>query len=346
MQRPRFWLNTSGAICLFAGVAWIATNDLRAAAPADPHADIPIWSVGESGGLAANRKLTLRIAEQAGHVLQLGFVHSGYTEEEPAGRTALLTISIVPAMTGLDSADRDALQSSGVVVSDSLTFIDNGSPELDVECEAQAACGDDIRAAWHLPMALPSTGATTPFQYRWRNADGPTLFQLLTDAAGLRLVVRARGTLQARMHIQTRFAPVAFDRWWRTIAGASTTLSWRGDAPWLILSSVSSQVVDVFADGWMPARPLTLSDDLSDFVRTLAPRIDAVSTRARHGRRTVTHEALRNLDWSSRRDVTLSTPWELESEVSPGAVLLSHAELVKDLSGGGKGLGALRGTHR
>src|SRR3954466_5417800 len=78
----------------------------------DPTGRAVSWRTADSS-LGTEQPERLGVTADAQGRLQLGFKHSGYTGEDPDGRSALLTITVKVDATPLSAAERQAIEASG-----------------------------------------------------------------------------------------------------------------------------------------------------------------------------------------------------------------------------------------
>jgi hypothetical protein len=295
----------------------------------------------EGSNYALEQPFSLRVrTDSLSGKYALTFVHSGYTELDPDGRAALLTIDVDTYNRPLISNEKIQLETQGFKFSDEVKLIAPSNWYLNIELPADPTEEKRMQKAANLPRKIGTNPGTNPLQIKWVNIDGKILYEWLTDKAiGLRVTLIADTKGVAQIFRKTNISIDKLKVWWDRIAGSANTITWGGDTKALVESIISSGCL-VYDNN--PKQSVSLVDALQE-LSILSVRIDAVAPLSTDGNRSISYKDLFALDWSVTITQNIDTPVRLHAEIYPGSILQKNPELVRDLSGTGKGLEALLG---
>jgi hypothetical protein len=283
---------------------------------------------------AAGRSLTSIVQHQGGS-LELGFVHSGYTADDPDGRTATLTVTVSAPLTSLSLSDVAALAQKGIVVTDAVR-LQLQSRELDLEVRDDPVEEKRLRVAAGLPKPLTSPSSSVPIQLRWTNRDGKSLYRLMTADGGLRFVVRDRFLIRASNQVTVSLRPAVVSQMLDD-AGSPPQFGWSGGRTALAMAIADRGGFEFVGPLGGAATPYPAYELFEGFLNSLGAFLCADD-----GICSIEGATLRSVRWSTvLPGGELQLPGSGVSAVSPGSVLDTHPEYVKDLSGTGVGLKAL-----
>jgi hypothetical protein len=249
----------------------------------------------------------------------IGFSHLGYSEPDPDGQAATLTLAVKPATRLGGPGDS------------SIRVVEFVPRSLDVSLQANPAEEDRLRALLKLPRPVTTADSVAPFQIRWKAVPGTDLHGWLVGSQGLRWKLSGIVRTRLAMLRTERIEPSCVDAWWskavRVQGGLTQDLFWLATADLALAGCFQVQVA---------SRASTVLT--AEYERNFIRRLHAGGAQV-------------SLEQVKQAGAPLQTTTESEVEIpfavtfSPGDFLLSRPEYVKDLSGDSVGLDALLGKN-
>jgi hypothetical protein len=293
------------------------------------------WDTDRSR-IAIEQPLALRFHSDS-QGLSVTLVHSGYTQEDPDGKFAILSVSSESFNNPLVQSEKTALAQQGFVFQTGISLDSANHLSVDVELPDNAIEESRIRGAVGLPVPV-SAGATFPLQVRWTGVDGATLYNWLTDPQkGLSIVLRASTSARTDQRRKLTLVAAKLAQWWGSFGDGNTQIRWIGDAGPALRSIVDFGCVEEASHSGIA---LSAADIVRDWPAMLAALNGALTQSG--GYSVLSRERLLNSTWTFDSSFQLVVPAQVKLTLSPGQILLNHPELVSDLSGSGQGLGALK----
>lgn len=297
-----------------------------------------LWDLGGKK-YAIEQQFSLRIRIAATNKLALGFFHNGYTSEDPAGKAALMIVTLEMFKSPLSIEERAQIQHQGALFDEAFQLYQSSTWDINVELPADTNEENRIRMAANLPLKI-TPGANLPLQIRWDGVEGKTLFQWLTDPdSGLRIVLTSEASVEGNIKRKIAASQDKLNTWWKRIAGDASSIAWRGDAKPLVANVISNECMLYMNE---PTRTLELIDSFHE-AQILAERLVGISDAAVPGWKQLKRKALLEMDWSVESQFQLNTFVKIRMEIQPGLFLLENPDLVEDQSGLGIGLKAIIG---
>lgn len=293
------------------------------------------WRTADAS-LGAEQPERLGVAADGQGRLQLGFKHSGYTGEDPDGRSALLTITVGVDAAPLSATERQAMEARGIRFDGSVAF-SGAAPVLDVSCERCKDVAKQIRQSAGLPRSIQAPGGS-PIQARFDDVPGQTLYDLLTAPDGLKFELSVPGKVNRRVELKTSLNPSAFAAWWERYS-KDGVLEWSDDVDPLIASLIDEGALTACLSSGQPCGAPSAA--YVEHARGLAPAALPPGEAA-----TLQREDLLKVDWGWTETVNYGANTRVKLSISPGLLLKAHPELVKDLTNDMAGLDALKGAHQ
>jgi hypothetical protein len=301
-----------------------------------------VWTAGDRR-YVLEQPIVLQVAPAPGKpqtILQLGFIHSGYSAEDPDGRNAVLNVTVEMVKKPLTEKERQNAWMENLIINDTVRVLAPSEWWLDVVLPASMEEEARLRKALQLPRRLQAD-SSLPLSCRWQGVAGKVLAGWLTDPVkGLAFVLRpddkSTDALTVRWDVGRRFqlAKEGLQEWWKKRAGEADTFRWVG--------GINLLAHDLLANGAVLADGAKVGLALSDAdIRELHKRLQDISEDDKPGVMSVSKEKLFSLpSWTATSGVdTKVTRLPL---VQPGATLEQNPVLIKDLSGDSKGLDALK----
>lgn len=249
----------------------------------------------------------------------IGFSHLGYSETDPDGQAATLTLA-VKAATRLGSPGDG-----------SILVVEFVPRSLDIILQSSPSEESRLRAMLKLPRVITAADTVAPFQIRWKSVPGTDLHAWLVSSQGLKWklsgIIRTRLAMLRTESIDSDCA----DAWWSKTVPAQGSLT--SDLLWLATADLARAGCFRVQVASRAVAALT-----AEYERNFIGRLRAV------GRDQV------SLDHVKQAGVPVQTSSDSEIEIpfvisfSPGDFLRTHPEYVKDLSGNSVGLDGLLGN--
>ena len=293
---------------------------------------------GEQSGL--EQPVILDVARRLGSsALSVGLTHSGYTAEDPDGRSALLNITVQPVRLPLTSAETNILASQNILLKGSCRLALPTTWKLDVSLGVAGDEEQRIRRNLNLPNVLTQIGGALPLQIKWKDVPGPMLYEWLTNSTnGLKFTIKGQARVELDVIIRVTLDHEALTNWWVRHAGESSTISWIGGNEFIAISLIEEKCL--LYDSKQPSVH-TFDDPL---LVELTSEIAKLVKMSPDGLMSLAKTDILSWQWSSSRRTTISAVFPVSADIAPGALLLQNPDLVKDLSGNGKGLDGILGT--
>lgn len=248
----------------------------------------------------------------------IGFSHLGYSEPDPDGTAATLTLAVKAATRLGNPGDG------------SIRVVEFVPRSLDIILQANPSEESRLRAMLKLPRAITAADSVAPFQIRWQSVPGTDLHAWLVGPQGLKW--RLSGIIRTRLAMfrTERINPDCADVWWSKTVPSQASLT--KDLLWLATADLARAGCFQVHVASRAAAALTV-----EYERNFIEKLRAVSG----------HQV--TLDHVKQAGLPVQTTSESEIEIpfvvsfSPGDFLSTHAEYVKDLSGNSVGLDGLLG---
>jgi len=270
------------------------------------------------------------------NAFQIGFVHSGYTAVDPDGKSAILTVTLQIAKRSLSKEEVQKLQTDGIAVMPPV--INASSPqqiEIDVSLPSDVSEESRIKRLLKLPKSISGTSASIPFQIKWTDVPGKTLYKWLTDDSGLSFVLRYRSAIIGRLKVEELIPLLTRQSWWLSRNGGAEDMICREGLVPVVIDLLT------FSGSWNQNSTVNTVKSTDGMGLQRAVQIlSAVATQQGDQSLLLKKDAFLGADWESAK-VDISVPVMPISTLLSGPTLLSVPDLVKDLSGSGKGLDAL-----
>lgn len=251
----------------------------------------------------------------------IGFSHLGYSEPDPDGTAATLTLAVKAVTRSGNSGDG------------SIRVVEFIPRYLDIILQANPSEESRLRAMLKLPRAITAADSIAPFQIRWKSVPGTALHAWLVGEQGLKW--KLSGVIRTRLAMfrTERIDPDCAATWWaETLPGQASLTK---DLLWLATADLARAGCFQVQIASRAATALT-----AQYEKNFIGKLRAVSGNQ------VT------LDHTKQAGLPVQTTSESEIEIpfvvsfSPGDFLQTHAEYVKDLSGSTVGLDGLLGTKQ
>lgn len=340
--------------CLFTCLAAVMVNfpaPAQDAAPADLVAVLPdtlgrliVWRVGDVQ-YGAVQPATASVAKVPGSErLVLGLIHSGYSGEDPDGKNAILTFTVLLKQKPITDDDKAIFLKRGVKPKEDLLVRNPKFTQIDILLRADLIEEKRIRAELKLPRTIGDEGGNQPFSIRWKGVVGETLYKWLTDPVdGLKVVYKgSNGATDDVVLGWPLFRSYAIDAdrlsaWWKKNARDKDAYSWRGGTGPLVQNLIDAGVV------LLGGKELRTEDAGPEF-KLLSEKISQIATPSPRNILTVKKDKFLALAGDGKLQAfSIDARVEVLPAYIPGREFLSRPEYVKDLTGDSKGLDALRG---
>lgn len=297
------------------------------------------WDPGVTQ-LAAEQAETLAVRENSG-TLSLSFSHAGYTAEDPDGKQAVLTVTVLKKAQPLTADEKEKLTTAGYTLSDRLSILPIGEWKLNLHLPAEANEEDRLRREQQLPRTIDA--GIQPISLRWKDVPGKDLYRWLThEDNGLALAISPFTDANHEILVEATFTrqssadDTQLSKWWESHAGGNPSFRWRGGVGPLAVSIIEFGCIKTPDNG-----TLRLSDAFFE-AEQLSERLKQVividaTTRVS----SITRERFDRLDWTFTGEYRVRASTAVGPELRIGTLLLDHPELVRDLSGEGRGLEAI-----
>lgn len=314
------------------GKDWLGT-------PSEWNGRVVIWNLN-SEKFAIEQLFTMEIHEQQSEKYSLSFVHSGYTEDDPDGKSGLLTVSLAMRNKPLTEDEREQLKKQGFILSDKLKITPPNVWYINVNLPESPDEELRIRKVLNLPREISSVGSIQPFQISWKNIEGDKLYKWLTDEnSGLRFVLTSEAVANLMIGRKTTIDFNKLSQWWDKFVGNLSFLLFKGDAG-IIITSIISYGCVVYDDN--SGKKLDIKDAIQE-AKIISERLEAIAKLGEEGKKSISRDALFGMNWSVESSYAFNAPVKLHAQVLPGIILDKNPNLVKDLSDDGIGLGAING---
>jgi hypothetical protein len=295
---------------------------------------ILIWNL--SGvRLGIPQGYTVATASSPSGDLQIGFTHSGYTVPGQSKRAELL-ISVTVDTFELSQDEKQLLNNQGV------ELLPDAKPDasvFDLDLSLQSDKTEEARL--RTDLALPQTlrfGISQVLAFRWSDVKGSVLYDWLTNAAGLRLVVTATGV--SKLHSQSGWAvdPTKLAAWWSTNVGSTNDRLVTADGMGILAFELqsSSVIVPVIAGSH-----LNRVGSQIQTIKGLEAKLLAISSPVSNGYHAIAFDAMSKLAIPVLESDDITNSTVISANMAPGAILKAHPEYVVDNSGAIPGLEAL-----
>ena len=272
-----------------------------------------------------------------GPMPQLSLVHSGYTGSDPDGKSALLSgILYIPSVP-LSQEEGAALKSAGIKLEEIREVTDPTGWTVDLEIPSNPAEAQRIRNLLGWPLAVGS--GTFSFSIKWTALEGEQLYKLLIDIDdGLRIVVRARSSVNAEIKCTMEASEADLSNAWKRVAGNAEQVILRNDPGELVAQLLAGNLPLV--DGMTVNPPLAFALNQEVYKKRIAkiciPRKDGLGF-------TVLRSDFLKLSLANSLVTRLESQVAVEIPFYPGNSLRKNAQLVVDLTSGSKdGIDAIR----
>jgi hypothetical protein len=340
-MRRSVWLFvciTTAVLCPTATAEDPAPADLVSILP-ETSGRLIVWRVGEKQfGTVQPARVSLAKTPNSGK-LALGLTHSGYSAEDPDGKNAILTFTVVLDQSPITEDEKTLFAKKGVTLKEDLVVKNPKFTQIDILLRADPEEEKRLRAELKLPRKIGEAMGNQPFSIRWKGVAGPTLYKWLTDPLdGLRVVYKGDDGTAEDVGVAwplIRMYTVDADKlaaWWQKSAGDKDTYSWRGGTGPLVQSLIEDGVV------LLSGKPVP-PENAEPEVKLLSEKLKQIATPSLRGVLTVAKKQFLGLAGEGK-----SSAFLIEGRVNalpsnlPGGELLTHPEYVKDLTGDGKGL--------
>ncbi len=269
-----------------------------------------------------------RIANEGKH--SIGFSHLGYSEQDPDGKAASLTITLRPAVP-------KSVSPSNSVGGVGFEFIAFQATELDVTLMADPIEEQRIRDALKLPRSISQLDVSIPFQIKWKGVDGAKLHSWLTKPDGLQWTLAGVAKLRLIVTIRERINSDCLNNWWeqRVISNPSKE----------VLLDPATVAVELLAHGCLETEVgsttyRTVSAQyIGRIISGLQKYLEPASKYS-----SLTLEKIANV---SKPETSLHesvSQVQLRTIQIPGQFLIANPSYIKDLSGNSVGLDGLLGN--
>ena len=304
----------------------------------DPEQKFLIWSLDDSR-YAIIKPFTLEVATKINSNSPIiGFVHSGYTGADPDGKNAILNISIQNQKTSLRDEEKKELEDNGLIFNQNVKLSFVGEWELDVELPLDSIEADRIRMKLQFPKKISAQGLVLPVQIAWKDVNGSTLYEWITDKQGLQFVTRIPAKITWKMEFVPTLDQDKLNKWWNKYAGESEILQWHGGISPLILSLVSENCLK---NSSLPEEAIKVNEIVT-FYPVLSNKIRNIIRDLENNIQELSRSDLFNLNLNFRKEIILTGEVIVKSILRPGLILNSHPELVKDLTSNKSGLEVIK----
>lgn len=267
---------------------------------------------------------------------QLSFVHSGYTEEDVDGKSALLNAVLEVGEPHLSDSEISKLLQRGILDGNQQLHVIGPITDgiLDVRLPADVMEEARIRKTLSLPKPLKS-GAKFPIQVKWDNVNGSTLYDWLTTDKGLKFVYFYKINVSGELYVDDKIPEKDRQNWWSKINGSTEVMK--------LAEGVSPVALDItkFYLSKNIEKNHLLTADAARIYELLRKFITSNTRASTNGELEISKDDFLSTNWKNS-SIQLSINSRPGSNLSPGQAFLIHPNLVKDLSGNGVGLDALR----
>jgi hypothetical protein len=295
-----------------------------------------VWQIGDQK-YALQQPVGIQISSDEHAIPRLGLVHSGYTAQDPDGKTALLNVTVETVKKPLQSTEIDSLRASGMTM-DGPVQLQYGPWILDVSLGDDKSEERRIRDRIGFPRQITPGLSSIPIQVRWENISGDQLYRWLTDSkVGFKVILRSNAngifTIRRRL-ILVRDRTVA---WFKSMSPESDEIEWLGDATPILQSMIGYGCLE---DAERPGSSLHLTDVVAEFSQLKQQLDQHVIKNGDYS--SLKRSVLEQQDLVMEYELQVKVPVIIERSVWSGHALAAHPELVKDLSDDGKGIEALK----
>jgi len=271
-----------------------------------------------------------RIANEGKY--SIGFSHLGYSEQDPDGMAASLTITFRPVVP-------KSVSPSNSVGGVSFEFVAFQATELDISLMADTIEEKRIREALTLPRPIPhQMEVSIPFQIKWKGVDGAKLHSWLTKPDGLRWTLAGVAKLRLKVTTRERINSDCLKDWWerRVVSNPSKE----------VLLDPATVAVELLAHGCLETEVgstthRTVSAQyIGRIISGLQKYLEPASKYS-----SLTLEKIAN---ASKPETSLHesvSQVQLRTIQIPGQFLIANPSYVKDLSGNSVGLDGLLGNQ-
>ncbi len=293
-----------------------------------------VWSIGQEK-VGFEQPDHISISNRQGGDIEFGFAHSGYTEQDPDGKNAILTITIRRVDLPLTKNELQSLEKKGVSFDHNGEIFDLQEFELDVSLPSDIMEEDRIRKALHLPKTFEVVGQDLPIQIRWKDVPGERLHSWLVGPNGLSINLRGAKQLVKPIGWVWEVDKLAIKAWWDKHVPTGDTLTWSGGG----LAFAAS----MFDSGAIKLKNVDpLNTELTQaYLFELSKLVEEASQPIGVGLLQINSEKFFEIPWEMEGSTKGTSSLASISSISPGLTAKKRPDLVKDLSGDGDGIDAL-----
>ena len=265
-----------------------------------------------------------------------GLVHSGYTDDDPDGKSVLLNCAVQVAPAEIFTAEREELLKAGYSISKGAEIRIEGY-KLEISLKRDKSEESRLKQTIALPQITVPGSGVIPIQIMWKGYEGKKIYDYLTAADGqLKILLSANACVVISFNRNIKASKNELINWWQRRFGSASAIQWLGDSSILVMELANE---GIFSIGDRTASV----QDLIGEVNGLGKKIDGVTKLSESGMRTITKSELMAIPFDSQSTQEITIPFVWNSSVSPGEALILNPGLVKDLTSGSVGLDAIKG---
>lgn len=268
-----------------------------------------------------------RISNEARY--SIGFSHLGYSEPDPDGKAASLTITLRPNIP-------KASNPSSLVGGISFEVLEFQTAELDITLKADPVEEQRLRTSLKLPRLIAQLDASIPYQIKWKGVDGGQLYSWFTKQDGIRWTISGVAKLRLKVAIREYINSNCVKAWWERRVNADPSQEH--------LLDPAAVAVEILADGCLEAdlgSSISRGVSAQYFERVVSGLRKYLDATTKYSSLTLERIATAAKPDTFQQDVIGSV--RLEADLNPGQFLGANPTYVKDLSGSSVGLDGLLG---
>ncbi len=267
----------------------------------------------------------------------LSLVHSGYSDADPDGKSALLSVTLTSKAVTLTNAEVQQLKDEGIIIGlGNLVLPTPTIAILDVQLRSNLKEEARIRKLLNLPQTI-QIQSKVPIQIRWKGVPGKTLYDWLVAEQGLRFTFTTVSEISWKPLVDPLTTQSALEAWWKERFGEADRIKVTEGLLPITLDLL--QHIGAIRSSRIPTH---FDSESAIYFRHFRDVFVSVGEKDNDGSFSLIRAKLLSAEWTPGEVGLLSLSLRGFVGYSTGPDFIAYPELVKDLSGNSKGLDALR----